>query len=100
MEPTRSTTRADESDFPAMDYAGLLGFAETQTPLVIEDAIVHGLPRETLQSVFGDVDDARAFMHAPHPELHGRRPVDAALSELGERAVERVLNALAFGLPV
>lgn len=50
--------------------------------------------------VFGDPDDARAFMHRAHPELQGRRPVDAALSELGGRAVERVLDALAYGLPV
>lgn len=50
--------------------------------------------------VFGDADDARAFMHRPHPELQGRRPVDAALGELGGRAVERVLDALAYGLPV
>jgi putative toxin-antitoxin system antitoxin component (TIGR02293 family) len=52
------------------------------------------------QRVFGDADDARAFLHNPHPELQGRRPVDAALSELGGRAVERVLDALAYGLPV
>ncbi len=50
--------------------------------------------------VFGNAEDAREFMHRPHPELGGRRPVDAALSELGGRAVERVLDALAFGLPV
>jgi putative toxin-antitoxin system antitoxin component (TIGR02293 family) len=50
--------------------------------------------------VFGSVEDAREFMHRPHPELQGRRPVDAALTELGGRAVERVLDALAFGLPV
>ncbi|HTC08226.1 MAG TPA: antitoxin Xre/MbcA/ParS toxin-binding domain-containing protein [Acetobacteraceae bacterium] len=50
--------------------------------------------------VFGDAGDARAFMHNPHPELQGRRPVDAALTELGGRAVERVLDALAYGLPV
>ena len=52
------------------------------------------------QRVFGDVEDARIFMHKPHPELQGRRPVDAALTELGGRAVERLLDALAFGLPV
>lgn len=52
------------------------------------------------QRVFGDIDDARAFMQRPHPELQGRRPVDAALSELGGRAVERVLDGLALGLPV
>lgn len=50
--------------------------------------------------VFGDADDARAFMHNPHPEIAGRRPVDAALSELGGRAVEQVLDGLAYGLPV
>ena len=52
------------------------------------------------QRVFGDVDDARAFMNKPHAELQGRRPVDAALTELGGRAVEGVLDALAYGLPV
>jgi len=50
--------------------------------------------------VFGDTGDARDFMRRPHPELTGRRPVDAALTELGGRAVERILNALAYGLPV
>jgi putative toxin-antitoxin system antitoxin component (TIGR02293 family) len=52
------------------------------------------------QLVFGDAGDARTFLHNPHPELEGRRPVDAALTELGGRAVEHVLDALAYGLPV
>lgn len=52
------------------------------------------------QLVFGDVRDAREFMQRPHPELQGRRPVDAALTELGGRAVERILDSLAYGLPV
>jgi putative toxin-antitoxin system antitoxin component (TIGR02293 family) len=50
--------------------------------------------------VFGDDGDARKFMQRPHPELEGRRPVDAALSELGGRMVESVLDALFYGLPV
>ena len=50
--------------------------------------------------VLGDDRDARTFMQRPHPELEGRRPVDAALSELGGRMVESVLDALYFGLPV
>ena len=50
--------------------------------------------------VFGDEVDARTFMQRPHPELQGRRPLDAALSELGGRMVESVLDALFFGLPV
>ena len=52
------------------------------------------------RTVFGDNDDARAFMRQPHPELGGRRPVDACLTELGGRAVESVLDSVAFGLPV
>lgn len=133
------------------EYAGLLGLAEAPMGFPIEEAIVHGLPREALQRVaraispdaaaatklvhavvpksslnrrgtltpaqgeqterlarlftyaqrvFGDTEDARAFMHNPHPELQGRRPVDAALTELGGRAVERILDSLAYGLPV
>jgi putative toxin-antitoxin system antitoxin component (TIGR02293 family) len=129
-----------------------MGFGEApQAPLVMEQAITHGLPRDSLQRVaraiwpdaaeanklihtivpksslsrrgtltqaqgeqterlarlfsyaarvFGSIEDAREFMHRPHPEIDGRRPVDAALTELGGRAVEQVLDALAFGLPV
>ena len=51
-------------------------------------------------TIFGDNDDARTFMRQPHPELGGRRPVDACLTELGGRAVEAVLDSIAFGLPV
>jgi putative toxin-antitoxin system antitoxin component (TIGR02293 family) len=50
--------------------------------------------------VLGSVEDARAFMRRPHPELDNRRPVDACLTELGGRAVERVLDSIAYGLPV
>jgi putative toxin-antitoxin system antitoxin component (TIGR02293 family) len=50
--------------------------------------------------VFGNTEDARAFMYRAHPELDRRRPVDACLTELGGRAVEGVLDSLAFGLPV
>lgn len=49
---------------------------------------------------FQDQEDARDFMRRPHPELGGRRPVDAALTEMGGRAVERVLDSLLYGLPV
>jgi putative toxin-antitoxin system antitoxin component (TIGR02293 family) len=52
------------------------------------------------EHVFGDQAEARAFIHRSHPELDGRRPLDAAATELGARRVERVLNALEFGLPV
>ena len=52
------------------------------------------------RQVFGDDHEARDFMHRPHPELDGRRPLDALATELGARRVEHVLNAAEFGLPV
>jgi putative toxin-antitoxin system antitoxin component (TIGR02293 family) len=51
-------------------------------------------------AAFRDLDDAREFMRRPHPELKNRRPLDAAMTELGGRAVERVLDSLLYGLPV
>ncbi|MBV9252008.1 MAG: DUF2384 domain-containing protein [Acetobacteraceae bacterium] len=141
--------RGPEYSIP--EPAGIMGLAEAQSPLHMEQAIAEGLPKNALQRVaraiwpdpveanrlvhavvpksslsrrgtltpaqgeqterlarlfayasrvLGSVEDAREFMHRPHPELAGRRPVDAALSELGGRAVERVLDSLAYGLPV
>jgi putative toxin-antitoxin system antitoxin component (TIGR02293 family) len=50
--------------------------------------------------VFDDLEEARLFMRRPHPELAQRSPIEAAMSERGGRAVESVLDSLAFGLPV
>ena len=149
---TQMERKPDGMVYPLPEPGELMGFAEAPVgPLVMEQAISHGLPRDALQlvaqaiwpdpadanklvhaivpksslsrrgtltpaqgeqterlarlfsyaaRVFGGVADARDFMHRPHPELDGRRPVDAALSELGGRAVERVLDSLAYGLPV
>ncbi len=52
------------------------------------------------ETVLGGGDAARAFLHRPHPELKNRRPLDAAFTELGGRAVERILQSVEFGLPV
>ena len=46
----------------------------------------------------GTAAEAREFMTAPHPELEGRSPLDAAKTDLGARRVEQILNALEFGL--
>ncbi len=46
----------------------------------------------------GTEAEAREFMTAPHPELDGRSPVDAAKTDLGTRRTEQVLNALEYGL--
>jgi putative toxin-antitoxin system antitoxin component (TIGR02293 family) len=52
------------------------------------------------EMILGGADAARVFLHRPHPELKGRRPLDAASTELGGRAVERVLQSVEYGLPV
>lgn len=46
----------------------------------------------------GTEAEAREFMTAPHPELDGRSPLDAARTDLGTRRAERILNALEYGL--
>ncbi len=50
-------------------------------------------------SVWSDEDDAREFLSTPHPELEGRTPLDAALTELGVRRVEELVWKLFYGLP-
>lgn len=53
----------------------------------------------TAQYVWDDDDDARTFLETPHPELGGKRPIDAAIKELGARHVEDILWAIYHGLP-
>jgi len=48
----------------------------------------------------GSAEEARAFMLAGHPELEGRTPIEAARTDLGARRVERILDALEYGLAV
>jgi putative toxin-antitoxin system antitoxin component (TIGR02293 family) len=52
------------------------------------------------ESVWDDQSDAREWLTTPHPELNGRKPVECALSELGARQVEDVLDRLQYGLPL
>jgi putative toxin-antitoxin system antitoxin component (TIGR02293 family) len=49
--------------------------------------------------VLDDRDEARQWMNAPHRELEGKSPLEAAQTEIGARRVESVLNKLLFGLP-
>jgi putative toxin-antitoxin system antitoxin component (TIGR02293 family) len=49
--------------------------------------------------VWGDRSDARHFMTTPHPAFRGRTPLDAALTELGARQVEEILDKIFHGLP-
>lgn len=53
----------------------------------------------SVEFVWGDRSDARRFMTTPHPALRGRAPLDAALTELGARQVEEILDKIFHGLP-
>jgi len=50
--------------------------------------------------VWNDAEKARHWLVKPHPELGLRSPVDTALTELGARQVEDLLDSIFYGLPV
>lgn len=50
-------------------------------------------------SVLEDREAATRFLMNPHPELDGRAPFDAALTEIGGREVEEVIERGLHGLP-
>jgi len=52
----------------------------------------------TAQYVWNSDDDARVFLHAPHPMLQGHKPLDVAMTELGARRVEELLWKLFYGM--
>jgi putative toxin-antitoxin system antitoxin component (TIGR02293 family) len=52
------------------------------------------------EAVWGDQNDAREWLTKPHPELSNRTPIDCALTELGARQVESLIDRLQYGLPV
>src|SRR5262245_61123572 len=43
------------------------------------------------EDVWEDRDQARRFLTTPHPEIGGKTPLDAALTELGARQAEEVM---------
>ncbi len=53
----------------------------------------------TAEEVFVDAGRAYRWLRAPHPELEGRTPLQAATTELGARAVETMLWEIAHGIP-
>lgn len=50
-------------------------------------------------SIFEDPAAAARFLLSPHPELEGRAPFDVALTEIGGREVEEVIERGRHGLP-
>lgn len=49
--------------------------------------------------VWNNRDDAREWLTKPHPELANRTPLVLAMSELGARQVEQVLEQMFYGIP-
>lgn len=47
-----------------------------------------------------DRERAHTWLTKPHLELSGKSPIQAAMTEIGARQVEWVLNAIFYGLPV
>ena len=52
------------------------------------------------QSVWEDDEKAQRFLWTVHPELGDRKPIEVALTELGARQVEEVIQRGLHGLPV
>lgn len=50
-------------------------------------------------SVFEDCDATARFLTSAHPELEGRAPFDVALTEVGGRKVEEIIERGLHGLP-
>jgi len=49
--------------------------------------------------VWDSRNEARAWLTRPHPELENRPPLEAALTELGARRAEELLDRLFYGIP-
>jgi putative toxin-antitoxin system antitoxin component (TIGR02293 family) len=53
----------------------------------------------TAEDVWQDRELARRFLTTPLPEMGGKTPLDAALTELGARQAEEVMARIFYGLP-
>jgi len=53
----------------------------------------------TAEDVWQDREQTRRFLTTPHPELGGKTPLEAALTELGARQAEEVMARIVYGLP-
>ncbi len=51
------------------------------------------------EDVWQDQDQARRFLTTAHPEIGGKTPLEAALTELGARQAEEVMARILYGLP-
>lgn len=51
------------------------------------------------EHAWNDQEDAREWLTKTHPELGKRTPIESAMSELGARRVEDLLDRLFYGIP-
>ena len=51
------------------------------------------------EHVWNGQEEAREWLTKPHPELGKRTPLESAMSELGARRVEDLLDRLFYGIP-
>lgn len=77
-------------------------FQRRKTLSAAHSATTERLARITalVQSVWEDDARAQRFLWTPHPELEDRKPIEVALTELGAREVEEVIQRGLHGLPV
>ncbi len=52
------------------------------------------------RALWQDDRAAQRFLLSPHPELRGKPPLDTALTEIGGRQVEAIIERGMHGLPV
>ena len=50
--------------------------------------------------VWDDQEAAREWLLKEHPELRGKAPIYFAMTELGARRVEQLLNSILHGIPL
>ena len=77
-------------------------FQRRKTLSAVNSATTERLARITalVQSVWQDETKTQRFLWSAHPELGGRKPIEAALTELGAREVEEIIQRGLHGLPV
>jgi putative toxin-antitoxin system antitoxin component (TIGR02293 family) len=77
-------------------------FQRSKTLSAAHSATTERLARTTalVQSVWEDDEKAQRFLWTEHPELGNRKPIEVALTELGAREVEEVIQRGLNGLPV
>jgi len=51
------------------------------------------------EQTWSDRDDAREWLTRAHPELGKRTPLESAMTELGARRVEELLDRMFYGIP-